>query len=82
MPATTASLLSWGATLGAAASAAYVNRRNSQDEQFILHRKEDTTALTHLSSSPPTSPRSLKDGYYAVSRNSDIQTLTFVLGKD
>ncbi|SAM01278.1 hypothetical protein [Absidia glauca] len=78
MPVTTTSLLSWGATLGAAASAAYVNRRNSQDNLFILHRKDDSSTQSSSSSSP----RSSKGTYHAVSKNSDIQTLTFVLGND
>ncbi|CAO3598546.1 unnamed protein product [Absidia cylindrospora] len=83
MPATTTSLLSWGATLGVAASAAYVNRRNSQDDILTLNHKDDNSAINLVPSSPSSPPsHGHRDTYYTSSRNSDIHILTFVLGKD
>ncbi|KAI8093517.1 uncharacterized protein BX664DRAFT_329895 [Halteromyces radiatus] len=73
MPATTTSLFSWGATLGAAASAAYVNRRQSQDDL------DNKTNHRPRHQQPP----SIKfNPHRHATRNNDIHILTFVLVKD
>ncbi|CAO3609104.1 unnamed protein product [Cunninghamella echinulata] len=78
MPAITASILTWSATLGIAASAAYANRRNSQDESLSINieNKSETTI------SPLVTQTNRHFQKYSHHKNSDLHILTFVLGKD
>ncbi|CAO3623706.1 unnamed protein product [Cunninghamella blakesleeana] len=78
MPAITTSILSWSATIGVAASAAYANRRNSQDESFSLSGEHKTE--NHISPLVTQTNRHFQK--YSHHKSNDIHILTFVLGKD